>query len=373
MPFCDVDHVPGNFDRVPAFTTPQGRRYRVALVYKNFGRTPSGHIGLGVTALQHCKYLQAKGIYCDVWGISNLADLQAKINLAQTSPFNIHPLTHIVISAPFIPAEDMQDIAILNPAINFAVVSHSNIGFLSADPNAFMLIRGYSHVEAQVPNFHLAGNSGRLGLWFKKTYGMPCWTLPNLYYLDATTSQPDRPPFHGDLVRIGCFGAQRVLKNILSAGAAALQIASQMRIDLEFWISSGRVEGPQGTLASLHQMFGGVKYATLKENPWEPWSMFRSTIAHMDLLMQPSYTESFNVVTADGVARGIASVVGRAIEWAPDKWKAMVDDPDDIARVGENLLLSRTAPADGLSALTAHNEAGFKQWVTYLQDTTPHL
>lgn len=374
MPFHPPSYIPSNMERMPFQTTPQNRPYRVAFVYKNFGRTPSGHIGLGVTALQHVKYLQAKGIYCDVWGILTLDDLKAKIILARTEPPNIHPLTHVVISAPFIAAEDMQDIAILNPSLDFAVVSHSNVGFLAADPNAFKLIREYAHVEAQVPNFHLAGNSCRLGAWFQSTYGMPCWTLPNLYYLDATTSQPHRPHFNtGDTLRVGCFGAQRILKNILSAGAGALQIAAQLRVDLEFWISGGRVEGPQGTRAALEQMYSGVKWARVIENAWEPWSQFRQTVKNMDLLMQVSYTESFNVVTADGVAGGVPSVVSRAITWAPESWKADGDDPDDIARVGEALLTSRNAPMDGLNALTRHNEEGFKQWVAYLTSTTPHL
>lgn len=373
MPFHPPSHIPSNFERVPAVTTPQDRRFRVAFVYKNFGRTPSGHIGLGVTALQHVKYLQAKGIYCDVWGILNLNDLKAKIALARTEPSNVHPLTHIVISAPFLAAEDMQDIAILNPSLDFAVVSHSNIGFLSADPGAFKLIREYMNVEAQVPNFHLAGNSPRLGKWVEAAYHMPCWTLPNLYYLDKTTTKCHRPRFSGDMLRVGCFGAQRVLKNILSAGAAALQIASALRVDLEFWISGGRVEGPQNTRASLDQMYCGLRHAKVVENNWEAWSQFRQTVRHMDLMIQVSYTESFNVVTADGVAGGVPSVVSSAIEWAPDSWKAEADDPNDIARVGEALLTSRTAPEDGLNALTNHNEKGFAEWINYLVSTTPHM
>ena len=55
----------------------------------------------------------------------------------------------------------------------------------------------------------------------------------------------------------------------------------------------------------------------------------------MHLLMQPSYTESFNVVTADGVAEGVPSVVSDAIDWAPDNWKAPVDDAHAMARRGQ--------------------------------------
>lgn len=372
MPFQTPSHVPANFSRVPANPTPAGRAFRVALVYKNFGHTPSSHIGLGVTALNTAKYLRAKGIFTDVWGVITIGDLQAKITQARDEPPNIQPITHIVISAPWLPSAELQDLAILNSSIEFAVTSHSNVGFLAADPRAFELIREYLDVETHTPNFHFGGNSDRLADWITNTYNDPCWTLPNLYMLDAT-SIPSRPLFSGDTVRIGCFCAQRLLKNILSAAAAALEIANGMRIDLEFWISSKRVEGAHRTTTSLEEMFAGLHWAKLVEQPWQSWPQFRQTVRHMDLLMQPSFTETFNVVTADGVAEGVASVVGNAITWAPEDWKAKVDDVSDIARVGRRLLLDPRAPGDGLRALTRHNEHGFRDWERYLIDTTPHM
>ena len=71
----------------------------------------------------------------------------------------------------------------------------------------------------------------------------------------------------------------------------------------------------------------------------------------MHLLLQPSYTESFNMVTADGVAEGVPSVVSHAIDWAPEHWKAMMDDVLDIARVGRYLLTDPYAPQEGIEAL----------------------
>jgi glycosyltransferase involved in cell wall biosynthesis len=42
----------------------------------------------------------------------------------------------------------------------------------------------------------------------------------------------------------------------------------------------------------------------------------------MNVLINCSYTESFNMVTADGIAEGIPSVVSDAICWAPAYWRA---------------------------------------------------
>jgi len=84
------------------------------------------------------------------------------------------------------------------------------------------------------------------------------------------------------------------------------------------------------------------------------------------LLLQPSYTESFNMVTADGVAEGVPSVVSEAIDWAPEHWKAKSDDVLDIARIGRHLLSDTRAAHDGYEALQHHNCEGLKAWMGYL-------
>ena len=95
--------------------------------------------------------------------------------------------------------------------------------------------------------------------------------------------------------------------------------------------------------------------------------LFRSqSVAHMHLLLQPSYTESFNMVTADGIAEGVPSVVSSAVDWAPDHWKAETDNVLDIARVGRYLLHDPQAPADGREALAVHNRRGIAAWQAFL-------
>jgi hypothetical protein len=174
-------------------------------------------------------------------------------------------------------------------------------------------------------------------------------------------------------LRIGCFGAQRPLKNTLSGGAAALEIAQTLRVDLEFWISGKRIEGPQGMNQSLFEMFAGIPWAKIVVNNWQEWPQFRQTARHMDLGIMPSFTETFNVVTADLAAEGVASVTGHAIDWVPPSWQSNVDDVGSIAQVGMALLRNPQAPADGLAALVAHNNTGLDAWLNYLTSTSPHM
>ena len=80
-----------------------------------------------------------------------------------------------------------------------------------------------------------------------------------------------------------------------------------------------------------------------------------------------SMTETFNVVSADGISQGVASVVSDAIDWAPLHWQAHIDDAFDVARVGRQLLSDHRAAHDGLKALTRHNHDGLRAWRTYLE------
>jgi hypothetical protein len=250
------------------------------------------------------------------------------------------------------------------PSTHFAVNCHSNVGFLQADTNGVRLLREGLDIEAGAWNFHIAGNSSKFCRWVTDTYQAPCTYLPNLYFLEGVPLSPRT--YSGGTLRIGAFGATRPLKNFMSAAAAAIEISNRLRTDIELWVSAGRQEGGGGILDAVRAMTAGLVNVKLVESGWQSWPAFRRTVRHMHLLLQPSYTESFNMVTADGVAEGVPSVVSDAIDWAPPHWKAHADDVFDIARVGRHLLYDRHAVEDGWRALERHNHEGLTAWKRFL-------
>ena len=330
----------------------------IILAYKNFRANRNiSHIGLGVAAINTAKVLQRDGLPTQVWPVVSAADLRAR--LVKT------PSDQVIISAPWIPTLDMHALSTDFPDTQFAVVCHSNVGFLQADRNGVKLVRELMDLEMATSNVHLAGNSRRFCQWVTQAFGVPCAYLPNLYYLSNCAPRP-RGPFTGGTLRIGAFGATRPLKNLMSAAGAALEIARGVRAPLEFWISAGRTEGGgDGVLAAVNEMLTGLPHVSLKLNGWQTWPEFRKTIANMQLLLQPSYTESFNMVTADGVAEGVSSVVSDAIDWAPSDWKAEVDNVPDIARVGRKLLFDTHAAQEGFQALQAYVADGLSAYKKY--------
>jgi len=336
-------------------------KQRVILAYKNFAANRNiSHIGLGVTAMNSAKFLRAAGVEAEVWAITSGQELSKRMATCRA------PVTHVVVSAPWIPTLELAGMAAGFPNTQFAVNCHSNLGFLQADPNAVRLVREGTALERTTWNFRVAANNQRLVLWLTNAYGVPATWLPNLYYLERS-AQITRPPFRGGTLRIGAFGATRPLKNFMTAAGAAVQIASTLRSDTELWMSSGRNEGGSSVGDAIRQMIQGVQHIRLMESGWQSWPEFRQTVRSMHLLLQPSYTETFNVVTADGIAEGVPSVVSEAIEWAPDSWKARVDDVDHIARVGLKLLSEKSAPRKGWRALENYNQRALRAWRDFLE------
>ncbi len=330
----------------------------VAISYKNFAiHVGISHIGLGVAALNNAKVLEQHKISCSVLPTNTPADLEAKI-LESAKAGN--PFTHVVVSAPWIPIAAMQRLCQLFPSIQFFVNCHSNVGFLQADPSGVALLREYVDLELGQTNFHIAGNSKKFVLWLREAYRAPCAYMPNMYFLDYS-HRHDFKPWRGGALKIGAFGAVRPQKNIMTAAGAALIMCNDLKADVEFWISGGRTEGGGEVLVrAIKQMLVGIPGITLKEMTWNSWPQFRDAVRRMDLLFQVSYTESFNMVTADGIAEGVPSVVSEAIDWAPKKWKAHFDNSIDIAQVGGQLLKDKNALKEGYNALNQHNQDSFK-------------
>ena len=142
--------------------------------------------------------------------------------------------------------------------------------------------------------------------------------------------------------------------------------ANDYNTPIQFHISVGRIEGGSTVVKALDAMLTGSPHVTLVKDQWFQWPTFRQLVRSMNLLMQPSFTESFNMVTADGAAESVPSVVSDAIDWAPSDWKAEMDNANDIARVAKVLLSTPNAGQEGFKALARHNEAGMREWKRWL-------
>lgn len=341
---------------------------RVALCYSKAGspKYGLGHIGMGNTCRQNAYSLRNHGIHAEVWPVAGGDAIEARL-LEENTTLSLNPVTHVVIGAPYIPIEWMRRLSQRFPKVIFAVVSHSNVGFLQAESAAIRLMRGSSDLAIEEFNFHCAANSHRLVEDFQAAYGRAITHLPNMYDLSAT--KPPTPRiYHGGVVRIGSFGALRVQKNFTCAAWAAMAIARHLRAPLEFWINTGRDDNNGKVVYNaIRAATDNVPGVELKELAWTAPIDFRKVAHTMHLLIQPSYSETFSMVTADAVVEGTPVVVSEAIDWVPDYWVAEVDSVQDIADVGCRLISNGHAAHDGYQSLQKHNASALRTWMEFLQ------
>lgn len=340
---------------------------RVLLCYKNFGAFQGvSHIGLGVSAMNTSKTLNSIGINTQVLPLKDQADLRKNLNLARSSGITY---SHVVVSAPWIPTAMYAQLCAMFPNTRFAMNCHSNVGFLQADAKGIELLREGIDLEQGVSNFHVSANCERLVEFIEQAYGDPCAYLPNLYYIDPIVRAPRQGwPITGGILKVGLFGATRPLKNILTGIGGALIIHRQLKAQMEIYVSTGRVDSPEVAriLQAANNLVKGMPGVELKSAPWASWPQFRKIVSSMHLLIQNSYTESFNMVTADGAHESVPSVVSSAITWAPREWQADVDDADSVARTGVALIYDPRAAVNGYNALKRHNLESTRAWVQYL-------
>lgn len=326
--------------------------------YTGFGHV--SHTGLAVSATNTARVLRAKGINTLVRPVVDVRELEALVVKEQPS--------HVVVNALWVPTPDLARLSYLYANVHWSVLCHSNMAFLQAEPNGIRLLHEAVNLElASLGNFSVAANSRAGVRGVMDSWEAPMLYLPNLYFLDDT-ARPMRRKWSGGTLRIGAFGAMRPLKNPTGSAFAALAIATNLGTNLEFHINTGRNDGGwAGRLErAVEAIFEGMPNAKLVKDTWQSWPNFRTLVRNMHLLLQPSFTESFNVVTADGVAEGIPSVVSDVIEWAPSWWKISPDDSEAIARCGRALLSDAHTGRDGLAALMAHNLSGVAAWSEFL-------
>lgn len=353
----------------PHHLEPMKQTARVIHAVKNFAAIQGVcHIGLGVTATNNIKVLRKAGYYAEAWAVQTAKELEDRI---EKDEYHIHHFggispSHIIISAPsWVQPDDFKRLACKWPEIIFVQLNHSGCAYLSIDKYGIRNIRQVSELVTSLPNVQVAGNNTRFVTWMRRTIG-ECLYLPNLYDTSSFVHPYPIRRHHEHTLRVGSFGAGRPWKNQLTAAEGVLELAKTIGTNLEFFVNTQRPDGGERMIESRKELFHDYPGAKLIEVPWQMWPRFRKTVGHMHLLVQPSFDETFNVVTADGIAEGVASITSEAIEWTPQSWWAETCNPSDIARVGMYLLSDPHSVENGRNALIKYARDGLEDWKNYL-------
>ena len=278
----------------------------------------------------------------------------------------------VVIEAFWCPPYKFDDLHRACPNVQFIVRNHSETAFLAGEGSAF----GWSYEYLTKPNVVLAPNSVRMLAdtrtlmraahpeWTRRELERRVFLLPNFYDM----SQPANPRKGDDgYLDVGCFGAIRPLKNVLTQAVAAIHLARKIGRPLHFNINGGRVEMTGAPiLKNLQAIFDNTPDAELWTHAWLPYDDFRGLIAKMDLVTQATLSETFCIVAADAVSQGVPAVMSAEIPWSSDESRA---DPTRSESIAKSMLAAwrRGAPAYGdIMGLRAYNATSRRIWLDYL-------
>lgn len=271
--------------------------------------------------------------------------------------------THVFIEALWVVPSKFEVLTKLHPKVKWIVRLHSDVPFAAMEGIfmdwVFQYIK-YPQVTVNVNSSvmyesltHLIPNS-------KLVY------LPNFYPVGEQIALPVQKQGHID---VGCFGAIRPLKNQLIQAVSAIKFGNLIDKQIRFHINIGRNEqNGSPVLRNIQNLFANQLKHKLVEHPWMPHQEFVKVIQQMDICMQMSFTETFNIVTADAVNENIPVVVSPAVNWISPVYQA---DPLSVnSQVGKLLIAYKLSPTGvqevNKEGLRKYNQASQHKWLDYL-------
>lgn len=269
--------------------------------------------------------------------------------VSQNSP------VRVVIEAIWVTPAKVAELQKKYPKIKWTVRIHSETPFLAQEGMAVTWIAAYMKQGVEV-SFNSPNAVNDFSVIGKSTY------LPNYYPLRKPRSRR-HPSVRLD---VGCFGAIRPLKNQLIQALASIQYAKKVGMNLMFHMNGSRVEqSGSNNLKNIQAAFdaAGPLYKLVLHD-WMAHDEFLELIAKMDVCLQVSLTESFNIVSADAVSIGVPLIGSPAIRWLPSRSKATVDSAADIAKA-----MGRADQAMVMmnhEALTSYLAAAVETWVDWV-------
>jgi hypothetical protein len=227
--------------------------------------------------------------------------------------------THCILEAFWVVPTKIPVLQKANPNVTWMVRNHSETPFLANEGQTFAWIAQYLALGVEItcnaPRSVTDINAYAQALG----HGGLVSYSPNYYPVNMPKDWrlKPHPPHADDTVRIGCFGAIRPLKNTMEQAIAALRYAETLGKKLDFYINATRVEGGGNPiLNNLRGMFNATPRAKLIEIGWLDHDKFLELLATtIDIVLQCSFSETFNIVAADAVSQSCPVVASREVVW----------------------------------------------------------
>lgn len=214
------------------------------------------------------------------------------------------------------------------PDTTFVMVDHSSLNHTFTWPKYFSQYRAVLEASNRLPNLLVAAVD-RLASWDRLGYPrFFTWTNPIYVPADRIAKRIDPP----SVMITGRVDWMKALPTQITA-AALLQRRGGVRC-LVSWNVPG---GPQQAGLLEHAAACGLVYELLPYADFDGW--YDRLRGQVSVVLQPSMSDSFNIVTAEAALHGRPFVGSATIDHTPGPWAVRnPNDPVEIADVTERIL-----------------------------------
>lgn len=315
--------------------------------------------------------LEHNEISCKVVVVTDNNDIDREVSQYRPS--------HVFIEALWVVPEKFEELIPLHPNIQWYARIHSKVPFLANEGMAVQWLRGYHELTNIYSQFHIAANSVEPIEAFAAACGMEMEYFPNIYYPDDQVNSTNDHHNHDHdhdgghvpfqrYIDVGCFGAIRPMKNHLNQALSAIAFGNEVRKKVRFHINSDRCEtGGDPVLKNLVYAFKDVPHKLIL-HPWVNHDEFIKLVKSMELGMQVSLSETFNIVAADFAWHNIPIVGSDEVFWLDRRYKA---DPNCVESMIDKLRFAYKASEQDIQEvnrenLIKYNKKATKVWLDAL-------
>ena len=292
---------------------------------EDFNAKVHNKLGLSTGLYNSAKFMNDMLLGCGIDSVLEVAiDNNCIDRLVQQ-----HNPTHVIIEALWVVPTKFSVLQKLHPKVKWIIRLHSEMPFMAGEGMAMDWLGDY----AKFKNIVVACNAPRMlrevQLYLGKNKVI---YLPNFYPQAYKKKELDTDKYWIDIC---CFGAVRPLKNHMVQAFAAIEFAEKLGKQLKFHINAGRIEmngspvqnNLKGLFQHLHE-----KGHKLINHQWTPREQFLELCANMDIGLQVSFSETFNIVGADLTSQGIPLIGSSEIPWSSYFNNADPTNSEDICR-----------------------------------------
>lgn len=303
--------------------------------------------------------LASRGIHAKIVEVNDNNDIDREVTLFKPN--------RVIIEALWVVPEKFDVLKPLHPEVDWFVHMHSGMPFLALEGIAMGWLHEYAKngigIIANSPEsyeaFKCVFNNDRLVL------------LPNVYLSTFSEVKPFRSK-NRTTIDIGCFGAVRPMKNHLLQAMAAIRFADENGLRLHFHINGSRLEtNGDPVLKNLIHLFAGTEgvHSLIRHHWMEPEEFLEALHRSIDIGMQVSLTETFNVVSADYVTAGLPIVVSKEVKWASRFSKAEDDSVDSIVSALYRVAGSKMGIRRNQHLLRKYSKRAQEMWFEFTRTT----